>query len=350
MKKINTNTIKNTATLRSFFVKIEVSIFILILMLPHLTAKSNPVANTDKIPVRWVDSVLRVPVGVTFGVPLPKGNFRKGDPVTLADNSGQPLPTQSWILATWPDRSVKWLAMAAVVGPECAAGLQVLRAHSPDPATPIKVYRHSIEVFNRVETGAITVDVGDPGTAIIQEIRCKERTRTSEVNLIVRRERMHNENGREVHDIEKFTDLIKKYEVEQSGPVCSVIRLEGVHRGETGGEEWLPFTLRLVFWSGLDRIDVKHTIIFNGDPAKDFISGLGLRVRVVLEDGPENHFPRYLTADERTGDLLNEILAADRTPNTNQCAQWGLNAIAPLALGGDSLTDEIAAIKPPQNK
>ena len=32
--------------------------------------------------------------------------------------------------------------------------------------------------------------------------------------------------------------------------------------------------------------------------------------------------------------------------STNQCAQWGLNAIALLALGGEYLTDEIADLTP----
>jgi len=249
-------------------------------------------ADTDKIPVRWVDSVPSTPVGVTFGVPWPRGTFSKGDPVTLANISGQPMPTQNWVLATWPDGSIKWLALAAVVGPECASGLQVIRAPSPAPLTPVRVYHPGIEVFNRVETGAITVDVGDRGTAIMQEIRRSGRTRTGEVNLIVRRERIHNETGRELRETEEFTGLIKKCEIEQSGPVRAVIRLKGVHRLGSGGEEWLPFDLRLIFWAGLDRIDVKHTFIFDGDPSKDFISGLGLRAHVTLEDGPENHFVR----------------------------------------------------------
>jgi len=260
----------------------------ILLMLPVLLLAENG----GKIPVHWVDSVPKVPVGVTFGVPWPKGVFRKGDPVTLANTSGQPLPTQSWILATWPDGSVKWLALAAVVGPGNEAGLQVMRMPSPVPDTPIKIYRPGIEVFNRVETGAITVDVGDRGTAVIQEILRSGRTRTGEVNLIVRREHIHNENGRELRETEEYIGLIKKYVIEQSGPIRAVIRLEGVHRSQASGEEWLPFSLRLIFWAGLDRIDVKHTFIFEGDPSKDFISGLGLRARVALEDGPENHFIR----------------------------------------------------------
>jgi hypothetical protein len=112
------------------------------------------------------------------------------------------------------------------------------------------------------------------------------------VNLVALRQRRYVEGAATTVKTEECIGVIRRCTVEQQGPVRAVLRLEGVHRGEAGGGDWLPFTVRLVFWAGLDRIDVKHTFIFDGDADKDFVAGLGLRVRVCLEEGPENHHYR----------------------------------------------------------
>ena len=61
--------------------------------------------------------------------------------------------------------------------------------------------------------------------------------------------------------------------------------------------------------------------------------------------GDLNHRPvTYATAPQPLGNGM--IVKPAQFISTNQAAQWGLNAIAILALGGEYLTDEIAALKP----
>lgn len=252
-----------------------------------------------------------VAAGVTWGLCWPRGELGKGESVHLQRADGQGVPTQTWPLAYWPDGSVKWLGMAAVVGPENGARFTVVAGDGPAPAKRVTVTQQGIEIFRRVETGAITVDVGDRGTAVIQEIGRKALLKRREtggcganngddsrilagtMNLVCLLERRTVEQGRDVRQREECLGLVRQLTIEQDGPIRAVIRLDGVHRGSVSGREWLPFTLRLVFWAGLEQIDVVHTFVFDGNPAADFIAGLGLRCHVPLLDTPDNRHVRF---------------------------------------------------------
>ena len=55
---------------------------------------------------------------------------------------------------------------------------------------------------------------------------------------------------------------------------------EGLHRSEKSGREWLPFTVRLYFYSGQSAVRLVHSIVFDGDQEKDFVRGLGVEFSV----------------------------------------------------------------------
>jgi hypothetical protein len=63
------------------------------------------------IELRFVDTKPSVPMGVTWGVPVPSGELQDGDTAHLRRADGGALPTQIWPLAFWPDgRSNGWAA------------------------------------------------------------------------------------------------------------------------------------------------------------------------------------------------------------------------------------------------
>ncbi len=71
----------------------------------------------------------------------------------------------------------------------------------------------------------------------------------------------------------RYASRIDRAVVEQTGPIRAVVRVEGQHEGE--GERWLPFSLRIYFHAGSASVRVVHSLIFDGDPAKRFVRGLG---------------------------------------------------------------------------
>src|SRR5205814_9528057 len=89
----------------------------------------------------------------------------------------------------------------------------------------------------------------------------------------------------------EFTSAIKKVTLEQSGPVRATVKIEGVHKNTS--REWLPFVVRLYFYSGLENVRLVHTIVFDGDHEKDFIRGLGVAFAVPLREQVHNRHVRF---------------------------------------------------------
>ena len=85
----------------------------------------------------------------------------------------------------------------------------------------------------------------------------------------------------------------------------AVVKIEGVHEGQSSGRDWLPFVVRLYFYSGQTSVRVVHTITFDGDQEQDFVRGLGVRFGVPLREEPRNRTVRFAGAD---GGLWSEPL------------------------------------------
>src|SRR5215469_9002989 len=79
----------------------------------------DPGAETPQsVPVHWLDGgAPSGETGVSWGVPWPRGAFRRDQKFVLTAAGGQALLLQSWPLAYWPDGSLKWSGFATVAGP-----------------------------------------------------------------------------------------------------------------------------------------------------------------------------------------------------------------------------------------
>jgi len=68
------------------------------------------------IHVEEQDGFGRAAEAVRIGVPLPRGLARDGAELIVVDGAHRELPTQTAVLARWPDRSIKWLLVDFVLG------------------------------------------------------------------------------------------------------------------------------------------------------------------------------------------------------------------------------------------
>lgn len=103
--------------------------------------------------------------------------------------------------------------------------------------------------------------------------------------LVCLREQRDTLSGELTLRQERFTGVTRRASLEEAGPLRAVVRLEGRHRSVRGAREWLPYTLRLYFYAGLDSIRLVHTFHYDGNPQQDFIKGLGIVFKVPLS-GP----------------------------------------------------------------
>lgn len=244
------------------------------------------------VPLHWLDTRPTRPTGVTFGICWPQGALPRSQAVTLRREAGEAIPTQSWPLAYWPDGSVKWLGLAAVLGPADGQRLSVAMEATPAPPQPVGVTMPGIEVIRCVDTGAMRVEVGDRGRYLIQEIVRDGRSAVGGVELCCILEQRRHDARVEARQREPFAGIIEQLTVEQSGPIRAVVKLTGRYRGEQSGRLMMPFVARLIFYAGCDTVELVHSFVWDGDAQRDFIGGLGIKAHVLLHDGVHNRHVR----------------------------------------------------------
>lgn len=248
---------------------------------------SGPAASD--VPLNLLDGkALAIESGVSFGVPFPQGAVKKGAAFSLS-TQGKRLPVQTWPLAFWPDGSIKWNGYATVV-PAGLNGPVMLSTGSAD-AGDIKVANDGKAVT--IDTGVLKCSLPTGGQNIINSMSVGGNDIAAAGQLVCILQNGPQTDPTDAPSREKYVSLIKKVTVEQTGPVRAVVKFEGVHKGAQSGREWLPFHVRLYFYTGQTSVRIVHTIFFDGDQEKDFVRGLGLTFGVPLREEPRNRTVRF---------------------------------------------------------
>lgn len=230
--------------------------------------------------------------GTTLGVPWPRGAVKAGQSFRLSSPQGA-LALQSWPLAYWPDGSVKWSAHAVPPQAAKATDLTLSLGEPAKPVDPVQV-ETSADSFT-VTSGQRRWVVARKGNAVLTGAFIGSQQILGSARLVA-----HTQDRPDLETADKIQKLsyigtVETAELEQSGPVRAVIRLQGRHSGN--GRNWLPFTLRLYFYAGSQSLRIVHSFIFDGDESKDFITGIGLTTDVPLRDPLYDRHVRF-TAQE----------------------------------------------------
>ncbi len=234
--------------------------------------------------------------GVSWGVPWPQGTVPRETAFNLTDAQGKALPVQTWPLAYWPDGTIKWSGFAASAGTGLTAGAFTL---TPGVASPAK---GSLSVKNDgktivVDTGALVCTLPMTGENLIESMMVAGREVARAGKLVGILQDGPSTTSEDAPKRTKFSGVIQKVTVEQSGPVRAVVKFDGLHKVAGSGREWLPFSVRLYFYGGETAVRMVHTIIFDGDQEKDFVRGLGVQFAVPLREEAFNRTVRFAGAN-----------------------------------------------------
>jgi hypothetical protein len=242
--------------------------------------------------VRWLDGVAsKVAQGVTWGTPWPRGHLREGKHFALRGGDGKLLPLQSWPLAYWPDGSLKWTAHAFPPTDSAVEGPFEVIAQRTVAKPSVTVVVKDTDAGFEIDTGKFVCRLPRSGSNIVETLTRGGREGLREGKLVLlRQDRAASADTTDVRQ-ELFESSLEKVTVEQRGPVRAVVKLEGKH--SNGKRGWLPFTLRLYFYAGSDALRILHTIVFDGDEAKDFVRGIGLRFSVPMSDVLHDRHVRF---------------------------------------------------------
>ncbi len=253
---------------------------------PQAAPRPADPARPGAAPVRWLGGAAPAAfAGATWGVPWPFGRHAAGTEFTMLAADGAPIPLQTWPLATWPDGSLKWTGHA--VGGEIPAGesFDVVPGAPATPPLPLTV-TESAEAFV-VDTGVLRVHIARRGAILVPEVRRGGAILARAGRLVC----LLEARAGDTRTIRPFAGEIESATLEQSGPIRAVVRLEGRHAD--ADRRWLPFVVRLHLHAGGEAVRVLHTITFDGDQERDFITGLGLRFDVVMRGALHDRHVRF---------------------------------------------------------
>lgn len=243
----------------------------------------------------WLDTTEpRALCGYTWGQPWPRGHLKQKEALCLVDGAGKHQPLQTWVMATWPDGSVKWTGHATAAEQPLGRRFSIKKAQSPKAKYSIEVRESGDQLI--IDTGVIRCAVNKGGDVIVHSIERGKKTLLQNARLVGQRQSQPEFDGERPLVVEAFTAHIKTTELEQRGPLRAVVKLSGTH-STANGREWLPFSLRLYFYAGGDALRMSHNFIFDGDEHNDFIRALGLRFDVPQRDETYNRHVRFVGED-----------------------------------------------------
>ena len=251
-----------------------------------LAALGSSLAAGRDVTLNWLDATVPARAGgVGFGVPGPRGAVPKDQGFVVPGAYGRALPAQSWILAYWPDGSIKWTGLATVAGAD--GPFKLSTAAAAKTAGPVLRVQRAETGFI-VDTGVLKCRIPNEGNALIDWMEVGGRQVAVNGRLVCILQDGPDGNAEDTPHREKYVSRIDKVTLEQSGPVRAVVKIEGRHQGERSARKWLPFVVRLYFYAGQGSVRMVHSIIFDGDQDHDFIHGLGVVFDVPMREEIQN--------------------------------------------------------------
>ncbi len=244
--------------------------------------------------LRWLDNAPPLSgCGMRFGVPWARGTAGEHQMFHLEGPDKTAIPTQCWPLAYWPDGSLKWTGLGIAADAKMSGPFRVVAGASPPPDSPLVVKATDQTV--EVSFSSFSCTIPRSGADIISSLVLDGYEVARNGRLIaVREDRSQESSG--VLRQETFNSLIQSVTVEQGGPVCAVVKIEGVHAASQ--RQWLPFAVRLYFTAGVESIKLVHSFVFDGDAKSDFIRGLGIVMEVPFREERQNRHVRFASDDD----------------------------------------------------
>ncbi len=256
-------------------------------------AAATPAAPTaDGVPLRWLDGVPATTTGTAWGVPWPRGAVPAHTRFALTASTGAPVPVQSWPLAYWPDGTLKWSGHCVGSDAGLADGLRLAPGTPAAPDSPVTVRRdgHDLVLAN----GTIEVRVATAGTTVLRTVTRAGRTTARDGQLVLQLQDQPDDGPTAPHR-GTYHGVVTGASIEQSGPVRATVKLSGYYA--VGHRRVFAWTMRVYLGTGAESLRLVHHFVWDGDPTKDFIKGLGLRVAVPMTDETHNRHVRFAGGD-----------------------------------------------------
>lgn len=247
--------------------------------------------------LRWVGPRPAMDRPVSLGIPFLEGELKKDGMVCL-EADGSCLPSDCWPLAYWPDGSVKWMGVAAVI-PSAAETIRfetVGKKRKADEFSPAWLNVDETSDSYVLSTGRLKAYVPKQGTRLLDSLCLHGRKVGGAARLLCSTQDRPSAEGADALHFTDYEGRVERAAVERAGAMHAVVRLDG-HYADGEGRSWLPFTVRLYFYAGSEEVKMVHTFVFDGDMEHDFIRSLGVRFEVPMREVAYNRHVAFATAE-----------------------------------------------------
>lgn len=255
-------------------------------------------ATDGETVLHWLEGAPASFSGATWGVPWPQGRVPRNAAFELRGASGGVKAVQSWPLAYWPDGTLKWSAHALPPDagggkPEAGYTLQPsASADAPDAGAHGPLLAKDDSAGIEIDTGVLQCALPRGGAVLVTAMKRsgKPLLRDGRLVLLVD-DGIDDESAGTAR--RSYDGAVDKVTLEQNGPLRAVVRVDGSHR-HVDGARLLPFVVRLYFYKNSDTVRLVHTLVYDADPAKAYIRGVGLRFGVPLAGALHDRHIRFV--------------------------------------------------------
>ncbi|MEO8062842.1 MAG: hypothetical protein ABI821_08840 [Pseudomonadota bacterium] len=120
-------------------------------------------SHLSSIIVREQGGMARQDEAIRIGVPLARGALNDSADLALFDDGNQPLEAQFTVLARWPDRSIKWVLVDAIVSSGANTEQKLALRQGAVPAAGPGIDLQESKERLRIDTGAAVFEVPRSG-------------------------------------------------------------------------------------------------------------------------------------------------------------------------------------------
>ena len=245
-------------------------IFLILLAVLSMNFK---VRAQQKIPIIVENHLEGAPI--TMGLPFPIGELHSPDHVRVIDSSGNEIPSQITVVNTWEpiNNSVKWIWVFFFTNSDVNYNVEYGESIQRSPYNgPIvtSINNQRSKGFAELETEKlrVVIDKGENGflNKVFLDI---DNDGFDEEDIIA-----FNEGDRG-----SFLDILDEGGLDQSkaivqriikekgsGPLHSILRIEGEYRYAREDNNASPFVTRIHAYAGKSYIKVLHSIVYTGEP------------------------------------------------------------------------------------
>ena len=280
-----------------------------------------------KLTVSDATGIARVREAVCSGVPFARGILSVGQSMQVRIPDGDAIPTQTKVLGTWPDGTVKWLLVQFLA--DCPANTDCtyyfVPGDSPTPEVPLRIDDRANEIV--IDTGPLRLEVPKNDLAVLGSVWLRKDNESrqllldgSPIRFVLADGTVHTSSGSKPETIT----------IEETGPVRATVHLVGWLQDDAGHRSYKLDT-RLRFYAGQSYLKAELTFICLGQPELHEVKEIAVEFNPKL--GEQQRF--MLPVDSGVGEgLIAEGRTALLTANADMVCKSGPGGAKAGRLGG----------------